>query len=127
MSPGDHDDLMSCVVHISGSVVVGAVVGVCAVIARWDVVAAIVAVVITVAVVRADGGCSGRHSFLCLCLCCIYVDCFVVVLVCQIGFWTDLMKVMDSGTGRTNLRPSEDLVALLSFLSATSPPIAADA
>lgn len=125
VSPVDHHDLMPCVVHISGGIVVAAMVGVGAVVARWDVVAAVVTVVVTVVVVRADGGCGGRHGL--LCWCCIYVDCFVVVLVCQIGFWTDLMRVVDSGTGRTNLRPPEDLVAFLSFLSATSPPIAADA
>lgn len=62
MSPVDHDDLMPCVVHISGGVVVAAIVGVGAVVARWDVVAAVVAVVVTVVVVRADGGCGGRHG-----------------------------------------------------------------
>lgn len=84
VSPVDHDDLMPCVVHISGGIVVAAIVGVGAVVARWDVVAAVVAVVVTVLVVRTDGGRGGRHGL--LCWCCIYVDCFVVVLVCQIGF-----------------------------------------
>jgi len=80
MSPVDHHNLMSCVVHIPGGVgvvvvgVVAAIVGVGAAVARRDVVPAIVTVVVRVVVVRTDGGCCGRH---CLCFCrCIYSEFF---------------------------------------------------
>jgi hypothetical protein len=85
VSPVDHHDLMSCVVHIPGGVgVVAAIVGVGAVVARRDVVPAIVAVVVRVVVVRTDGGCCGGH---CLCFCrCIYAEFLMVVFDCQIVF-----------------------------------------
>lgn len=58
MSPVvDHHDLR-CGVHIPDGVVVAAIVGVCAVVARWDVVSAIVAVVVTWALT----GCHGLLS-----------------------------------------------------------------
>lgn len=97
VSPVDHHDLVPCVVHIpSGVGIVAAIVGVCAVVARWDVIPTGVAVVVRVVVVRADGGCSGRHSLL-LRRRCNYVDDIVEVLSeSQIDLSTDVVKLYGS-------------------------------
>lgn len=126
VSPVNHHDLMSCVAHIPACVgvvavgVVAAIVGVGAVVARRDVVSAIVAVVVRVVVVRANGGCCGRHGV--WFWRCIYVVFFMVVFDCQIvssfECWDD--EGLDLGKRRTDLRPSEDLLGFLSFLSVTS-------
>lgn len=57
-----------------------------------------------------------------LCLLCLYEGCFVVVFDCQICFLNVEMVVegLDLGKHRTDLRPSEDLLAFLSSPSATS-------
>lgn len=92
-----------------------------AIVARWDVVSAIVAVVVRVVVVGADGGYCRRHGLY------VVFTLYLWRLFCgsirssDLFFNVEMMdEGLDLGKHRTDLRPSEDLMAFLSFLSATS-------
>lgn len=123
MSPVNEHDPVTAVVHVADGVgIVVAIVGVGAVVSRWDVISTVVAVVVRVVVVRAAGRRRVRHGSICCCY--GYVNCLVMVLVRE--NWSFNVVVMRIWSG-TNLRPSEALLAFLFSPCATSRPRAADA